>query len=121
MIVFLFRVDISHQSEHRYLNTSTLKTLPALFLIVLLSFSPDQKALGAEGRDCLPLKVSQSPTQKSETIVCKDPRPQMCTMDYRPVCGTKSDGTQETYSNGCGACSDPEVVEYLAGECRDRP
>ncbi len=96
-----------------------VKSLTSLFLVVLLTFSSGVKASGAEGNDCLPHKVSQTSSQEPETMVCKDPRPEICTMDYRPVCGTKSDGTQATYSNGCGACSDPEVVEYVQGECKD--
>ena len=93
------------------------KSLTPLFLITLLSVTHVQSALGSESGDCLPQKVSQSVSQEPEVTVCTDPRPQMCTMDYRPVCGTKSDGSQATYSNGCGACSDPEVVEYRDGEC----
>ena len=49
--------------------------------------------------------------------VCVDPRPQVCTMDYRPVCGTHMDGSAKTYSNGCGACSNPEVVYWIEGAC----
>ena len=52
-----------------------------------------------------------------EPEVCKDPRPQMCTMDYRPVCGTMTGGEKKTYSNGCSACSDMSVLSYVPGEC----
>ena len=49
---------------------------------------------------------------------CTDPRPQVCTMDYRPVCAKREDGSTETYSNGCTACSDQEVVGHVEGACR---
>ncbi len=49
--------------------------------------------------------------------LCEDPRPQVCTMDYRPVCGTHQDGSVKTYSNGCGACSNPEVTFWTEGAC----
>ncbi len=49
--------------------------------------------------------------------VCESPRPQVCTMDYAPVCGLRSDQTTKTYSNGCSACSDPEVTGFLQGAC----
>ncbi len=48
---------------------------------------------------------------------CADPRPQMCTRDYRPACGTKRDGSRRTYGNACTACSDAEVVSQAAGAC----
>ena len=99
--------------------TSKFQSLTALFLVVLLSISPGLMAGGEEDSDALQQLDSQSSSQESEAIICTDPRPQMCTMDYSPVCGKKSDGTYKTYSNGCGACSDHEVVEFLEGECRD--
>ena len=49
--------------------------------------------------------------------VCEDPRPQVCTMDYRPVCGNLADGSQKTYSNGCGACGDAAVDFWTEGAC----
>lgn len=52
-----------------------------------------------------------------QPTACTEPRPQMCTMDYRPVCGTTKSGEKKTYSNGCGACSVPSVLSYLPGEC----
>ena len=52
---------------------------------------------------------------------CTEPRPEMCTMDYNPVCGHLADGSSKTYSNGCGACSDPKVLSYSQGECLSNP
>jgi tetratricopeptide (TPR) repeat protein len=48
---------------------------------------------------------------------CADPRPQICTRDYRPACGQRRDGSRKTYGNPCTACSDPEVVAQAAGAC----
>jgi hypothetical protein len=51
--------------------------------------------------------------------VCVDPRPQICTMDYRPVCGTLKNGTVKTYSNGCSACADAGVISWVDGACAE--
>jgi tetratricopeptide (TPR) repeat protein len=48
---------------------------------------------------------------------CADPRPQMCTREYRPACGLRRDGSRRTYGNACTACSDPDVVSQAAGAC----
>jgi hypothetical protein len=48
---------------------------------------------------------------------CADPRPQMCTRDYRPACGVRRDGSRKTYGNACTACADSEVVTQAAGAC----
>ena len=61
-----------------------------------------------------------SQQQKMAMTQCKDPRPQICTMDYSPVCGISQDGSKKTYSNGCGACSDPKVMEYSQGVCSQK-
>jgi len=53
----------------------------------------------------------------SAVTVCEDPRPQVCTMDYRPVCGSLGDASVKTYANGCGACGDANVVSWVEGEC----
>lgn len=55
--------------------------------------------------------------QQVAVVICTDPRPEMCTMDYTPVCGRRGDGTEKTYSNGCSACSDKAVVSYRPGAC----
>jgi hypothetical protein len=51
-------------------------------------------------------------------IVCKEPRPQMCTMDYRPACGYQSSTESKTYSNACSACSQAGVKWVIEGECK---
>ena len=48
---------------------------------------------------------------------CADPRPQMCTRDYRPACGLRRDNSRKTYGNACSACADPDVVTQEAGAC----
>ncbi len=48
---------------------------------------------------------------------CADPRPQMCSRDYRPACGIRRDGSRKTFGNACSACADPEVVTQGAGAC----
>ncbi|MCU7835770.1 MAG: hypothetical protein KZQ83_11045 [gamma proteobacterium symbiont of Taylorina sp.] len=49
--------------------------------------------------------------------VCKDPRPQLCTMDYTPVCALLQNDQYKTYSNACSACSDSSVISYTNIAC----
>ena len=58
------------------------------------------------------------PILPSYSNSCPDERPQMCTMDYRPVCGTTESGELKTFSNACGACADVTVRGYSEGECK---
>ena len=50
-------------------------------------------------------------------VSCTEPRPQVCTQDYHPVCARLLDSSFKTYSNGCNACSDPAVTGYREGAC----
>lgn len=52
-----------------------------------------------------------------DLILCEDPRPQVCTREYDPVCGTLKNGSAVTGSTGCTSCSDPDVVGYKMGAC----
>ena len=52
-----------------------------------------------------------------DIILCEEPRPQVCTREYDPVCATLQDGTTKTGSTGCTSCSDPQVVGYRKGAC----
>jgi hypothetical protein len=62
---------------------------------------------------------SEPPTPEAPVVqVCEEPRSPMCTMDYRPVCAQLREASiEKTYSNGCTACSDAEVVSYVDGAC----
>jgi hypothetical protein len=61
----------------------------------------------------------QPPIEESGKLMelCTDPRPQICTNEYNPVCATLNDGTVKTYATGCTACSDPLVTGWNLGEC----
>ena len=52
-----------------------------------------------------------------DLILCEEPRPQICTREYDPVCATLEDGSTKTGSTGCTSCSDPAVVGYVKGAC----
>ena len=61
-------------------------------------------------------------------VQCADTRPEICTLDYRPVCAPRDTGVRcvttpcdstelATYSNACAACADPRVVSSTEGAC----
>ena len=55
----------------------------------------------------------------AEAALCAEPRPEICTMIYDPVCGIHADTTRPdaTYASGCSACADPAVAGYRPGAC----
>jgi len=61
-------------------------------------------------------------TTKAQDYItaCTEPRPEICTMDYTPVCGLQRVAGAEqwkTYSNACSSCSDATVVGYNKDAC----
>ncbi|AXF85831.1 hypothetical protein DTO96_101571 [Ephemeroptericola cinctiostellae] len=76
----------------------------------------------------------EAPVQGTETppatpqVACQEPRPEICTRDYRPVCAIRDTGIRcvttpcpstelKTYSNACSACSDATVMGFTQGTC----
>ena len=59
----------------------------------------------------------KAPSKNPKRTICTDPRPQMCTREYRPVCATLQDGTRKTYATGCTACADSKVVSHIPAPC----
>jgi len=68
------------------------------------------------------------PASNVVAVECHDPRPEMCTQEYRPVCATRDNGVRcvttpcdstenATYPNGCTACADPDVYYFRPGAC----
>ncbi len=65
------------------------------------------------------LLLAACETQPTPTLVtqCSDPRPQVCTMEYAPVCADLVAGGKKQYASACNACADDAVSGYLKGEC----
>lgn len=57
-------------------------------------------------------------TEPGALTPCPEPRPQICTREFRPVCAQMQDGSFKTYSTGCTSCTDPKVVGYRDGACK---
>lgn len=74
-------------------------------LLTLLSL------IGCNAND-VPDKTGADPN----LIQCTGPRPQVCTYEYRPVCGRR-ESAWKTYGNACSACADEKVSGYKSGEC----
>jgi len=77
---------------------------------------------------CVSPSIPPESKTKPELTHCPEQRPQICTMDYRPVCATRDTGIrcvttpcpsseQKTYSNACSACADAKVIGYIPDEC----
>ena len=65
------------------------------------------------------VKSSEEPLVASVDKVCQDPRPEVCTMEYVPVCATMQDGSRKTCPNGCSACADAAVRSRDASTCSE--
>lgn len=63
--------------------------------------------------------AGQQPSQPAPSLItqCPDPRPQVCTMEYAPVCAVLSAGGSREYASACNACADDAVTGYAAGAC----
>jgi hypothetical protein len=67
---------------------------------------------------CVPATtVEQIQIPQPELVACKDPRPQMCTAIYDPVCGLTADDSYQTYASACTACGDTKVSGHRPGAC----
>jgi hypothetical protein len=52
-----------------------------------------------------------------DLVVCEEPRPQICTAIYDPVCALTADNSYKTYASDCSACGDANVSGYRPGAC----
>ena len=50
-------------------------------------------------------------------IPCSEPRPQVCTMIYLPVCAISTSGAQTIEASDCSACAKADVIAYTQGDC----
>ena len=61
--------------------------------------------------------TSKPPIDPEGMTLCGTPRPQVCSMEYDPVCGHTENGKSESYASACMACSDSSITAYTAGNC----
>jgi hypothetical protein len=52
-----------------------------------------------------------------ETVLCAEPRPQVCTMEFLPTCAVLSARGRKEFASPCVACSDPATMGYVTGPC----
>ncbi|MCK4840009.1 MAG: hypothetical protein KAS94_14490 [Desulfobulbaceae bacterium] len=99
--------------------------MPMIYKLVPILF------LAIASTSCAGTIPEKVPAVTNAAVACTDPRPQICTQDYTPVCATRDTGircvttpcpaTEDiTYSNGCSACSDKNVISYRPGSCEAR-
>ncbi len=79
---------------------------------------------------CSHEETSTAQTSSTPLIACQNPRPEICTFEYNPVCGQRDTGIRcvttpcpstewQTFGNACTACGDPAVAGYYPGECAE--
>ena len=61
---------------------------------------------------------SNNISKDNSYILCEDPRPELCTLEYVPVCGKLIDDSLKTYGNRCEACADKKVIGYKPEPCQ---
>lgn len=54
---------------------------------------------------------------ETQLTECVEPRPQICTMIWAPVCAVHGDGHRETHASDCNACADASVLAHAPGAC----
>jgi len=86
-----------------------MKTIKVIFVLILFFI--------AVGSACT--SADHSADNSVAATPCHDPRPQICTNDYTPVCALLKNGVLKTYGNGCTACSDSAVDSFKPGECKE--
>ncbi len=55
--------------------------------------------------------------QPTANTACTDPRPLVCTREFRPTCAVLAAGGTKEFASPCTACADNAVSGYIAGPC----
>ncbi len=78
-------------------------TVPLLILLALMSIHGCSTPLVNKGN--------------TPHLSCTHDRPQLCAMQYEPVCATLKNTTERSYSSACAACSAEGTRSYTLGTC----
>ncbi len=93
-----------------------LRVVLPLFLIIVLVNCAPMLGTGMSKDDNA---KNASDVESAASIQCSEPRPMVCTMEYRPVCATLVSGGAATYPSGCNACADVVVNSWTDGPCEE--
>lgn len=63
------------------------------------------------------LMLSACASQPEATTECAEPRPLVCTREFRPTCAVLAAGGTREFASPCTACADKSVSGYIAGPC----
>ena len=93
-----------------------LRVVLSLFLIVVLANCAPMSGTGVSKDDSTKNALE---AESDASVQCSEPRPMVCTMEYRPVCATLVSGDTATYPSGCNACADIVVKSWTDGPCEE--
>ena len=91
--------------------TPKIRLIGALAAVMLCTLS-----------SCATLNTASTPqnTADSTAVMCSEPRPRVCTMEYMPVCAQLIDGGEQVFASKCNACADITVAAYIPQPCEAR-
>lgn len=92
------------------------------------NFSADASSISSSQLSARPQNIETSESSNVDWVACPAQRPEICTMQYMPVCATLDTGircvttpcpsqTTKTFGNGCNACADSRALGYTDGAC----
>lgn len=63
------------------------------------------------------LMLSACASQPTANTACTEPRPLVCTREFRPTCAVLAAGGTKEFASPCTACADHTVAGYIDGPC----
>ena len=85
--------------------------------LILLLLALTISACSAQSTDLDPGHSNHTDSDLVDLIECSEPRPEICTQIYLPVCAVLKSGGSKTFASDCTACSAQEVIAYRKEAC----
>lgn len=98
----------------------TLKTRPLAALAAVLFFAALAGCATLNKASAPQNTADHSKSDNSTAVICSEPRPRVCTMEYMPVCAQLVGGGEQVFASKCNACADITVAAYIPQPCEAR-